>query len=74
MYDKGISIDPGNAFILNNKGYSLYLAGNYPDALESLQKAVILNPEYKSAWKNLGDVFKAMGRLADSESAYAKAV
>jgi len=73
MYDKGLSIDPGNAFILNNKGYSLFLAGKYPEAIESLEKAVILDPKYKSAWKNLGDVFKAMGNIAESERAYANA-
>ena len=65
-----ISIDllnnfPDNAIALNNRGYLLYLEGNYPEAITLFRQAIKLKPnyikwDYVKAYINLADCYIAM--------------
>lgn len=69
LYHLALSIDPDNAMILNNYGYSLTLRGQrLNDALAMAEKAVSLDPENGAyldtigwIYYHLGDYEKALG-------------
>ncbi|MDB5399099.1 MAG: hypothetical protein JWQ55_1117 [Rhodopila sp.] len=46
----------------------------FPDAIDSFQSAVSLNPDAGASWSNLGMVLKVEGRFADAVAAHEKAV
>ena len=52
---------PDTALLLNNLGYSLYLAGDWPGALQRFHKALDYNPDFERAWQNLGLVYTRRG-------------
>ena len=58
-YDKSIEIDKDDPTTYNYKGYSLFRAGEYDDALKALKKAKKLAPEYFLASLNLAKVYCA---------------
>ncbi|MCE9680780.1 tetratricopeptide repeat protein [Halomonas alkalisoli] len=65
-FEKALSASPGTPLVLNNLGYSRYLAGDLPGARQSLRAAVSANPNYELAWRNLGLVY---AREGDHETA-----
>lgn len=65
-YDKALSLDQGNAFTWNNKGYAWYLMGNYSDAITAYLNAIRIDSTYTVAWTNLGNAYLAVG---DQEAA-----
>jgi Flp pilus assembly protein TadD len=52
---------PNEPTLLNNFGYSLYLAGNYPAAAATFERALAINPDYAVAWSNLALARVRMG-------------
>jgi Tfp pilus assembly protein PilF len=77
-YDRANVLQPGNAAVINNRGYSHYLAGKLEAAEADLRYAVQLGAP-KGTWTNLGKVLAKQGRydeayetlLKESDSAYA---
>lgn len=77
-YNAALEARPDSAFLLNNRGYSQYLAGNYHDAATDFIEAAAQGSE--RAWLNLGLVLarqgqykkavKAMTKVADPAVAY----
>ncbi len=65
-FEKALEIAPGTPRVLNNLGYSRYLAGDWPGARQALRRAVSANPNYELAWRNLGLVY---AREGDHETA-----
>jgi tetratricopeptide (TPR) repeat protein len=55
-------IQPGSAQVFDELGYTLYLQGKYPQALESFDRAVQLDPDSASAQNNLGVLLIGMSR------------
>ena len=53
--------DPNNKQILNNKGYSLFLLGNYTQAIELYDKALKIDPKFLDALANKGSAFYRIG-------------
>ena len=51
-YDAALAANPGDASLLNNRGYSLYLDGQYQAASKDLLEAAAQGAE--RAWLNLG--------------------
>lgn len=51
-YDAALAENPGDAMLLNNRGYSLYLDGQYQAASEDFLEAAAQGAE--QAWLNLG--------------------
>ncbi|WP_206675723.1 tetratricopeptide repeat protein [Marinobacter daqiaonensis] len=79
-YQQALDINPGSPLILNNLGYSRYLAGDWPGAREALEAALRVNGNYELAWRNLGLVhareknyqfaLEALGRAGNESEAY----
>lgn len=77
-FDAALEIKPDSASILNNRGYSHYLAGNYRAAAVDLTAAAGAGSE--QAWRNLGLVLarqkqyekavQTISRVADPAVAY----
>ncbi|PXX97381.1 tetratricopeptide repeat protein [Halomonas sp. LBP4] len=65
-FEKALEVAPGTPLVLNNLGYSRYLAGDWTGARQSLRRAVSANPSYELAWRNLGLVY---AREGDHETA-----
>lgn len=60
-FEKALDVAPGTPLVLNNLGYSRYLAGDLPGARQALRRAVSANPNYELAWRNLGLVYARQG-------------
>jgi Flp pilus assembly protein TadD len=63
-YNKALAIDPAAAMVMNNRGYSRFLAGDLPGAEADLQTAIRLGAK-GSVWTNLGRVQAMQGRYAE---------
>ncbi|QTP58611.1 tetratricopeptide repeat protein [Billgrantia antri] len=79
-YARALEVSPRTPLVLNNQGYSRYLAGDLAGARQSLRQAVSVNPDYDLAWRNLGLVharegdydtaIEAVARSGDRAKAY----
>lgn len=79
-YQQALDINPDSPLILNNLGYSRYLAGDWPGARKALEAALRVNGNYELAWRNLGLVhareknyqfaLEALGRAGNESEAY----
>lgn len=79
-YRQALNLNPESAKILNNLGYSRYLAGDWEGAGTALQRAVRIKGDYRLAWRNLGLVYarqkkyrlalEALRRTGDEPQAY----
>jgi Flp pilus assembly protein TadD len=56
-YAAALALRPGSAAILNNRGYSRYLAGSLDAAERDFRAALAAEPGYGKAWQNLGLLF-----------------
>lgn len=68
-YDQALSINPDATDVLNNRGYSKFLAGNIPGAMLDLYEAAE-NRNFPLAWANLGRLYATQGRYADAITTY----
>jgi len=59
-YDAALSINPKAAHVLNNRGYSKYLAGDNRGAALDFYEAAA-NQGFEQAWANLGRVYARQG-------------
>jgi Flp pilus assembly protein TadD len=53
-YLAALELRPESPLVMNNLGYSYYLADNWPAAREMYKKAIAVDNGYKRAWQNLG--------------------
>ncbi len=70
-YDSALDIVPESAILLNNRGYSSFLAGDYRSATSDLHMAAG-RYGYKRAWLNLGAVYAHEGRYIPAVDMYLK--
>ena len=68
-YDFALSINPDAANVLNNRGYSKFLAGDVPGATLDFYEAAE-NQEFSPAWANLGRVYAKQGWYDDAIATY----
>jgi Flp pilus assembly protein TadD len=64
-YNQALEIEPGAASVLNNRGYSHYLAGDLPRAENDLKAAIRLGAQ-SGVWTNLGKVQAKQGRYPEA--------
>lgn len=68
-YNHALSINPNAAHVLNNRGYSKYLAGDIPGA--TLDFFTAANDRgFPQAWVNLGKIYAEEGMYLDAISTY----
>lgn len=58
---------------LNTTGVTLLSVNKYQPAIEKLEEATVLAPDFYDAWNNLGAAFGSAGRHKDAYGAYAMA-
>lgn len=58
----------------NNRGVALYYRGAYEAAVESLNRAIELNPDYAEALNNLGLTLSKLGKEQEAIEAFRKAL
>lgn len=68
-YDLALSINPQAAHVLNNRGYSRYLAGDIQGAALDFYEAAN-NRGFSRAWVNLGKIYAEEGLYRDAISTY----
>ena len=61
---------PGNYRAHNGAGYSLRKLGQYPQALESYERALKLAPDSSEAIEYRAEAYLALNRLEDAKQAY----
>ncbi|UYG05262.1 tetratricopeptide repeat protein [Halomonas sp. LR3S48] len=71
-YARALETKPRIPLVLNNQGYSRYLAGDLPGARQALRQAVSANPDYDLAWRNLGLVHAREGDYETAIEAVAR--
>ena len=73
LIDKALALSPGDAFIIDSKGWLLYRRGDNGGAVDYLQKAYSLRPDPEIA-AHLGEVLWALGRRAEAEKTWNEAI
>lgn len=73
-YDKALSLDSLNAYILNLKGYSLFKAKHYYEAVNVLNHAVEVQPDYAWGYFDLARANCANGNYDNALKAAQKAI
>ena len=68
-YDTALAIKPDSAQVLNNRGYSRFLADDFAGATADLYEAAN-NRDFPGAWANLGMVYANHGWYDDAISTY----
>lgn len=68
-YDSALSINPDAAHVLNNRGYSKFLAGDVPGAAIDLHDAAE-DGDFPLAWANLAKLYATQGRYDDAITTY----
>lgn len=71
-FDAALAVNPGDASTLNNRGYSLYLDGQYDAASANFLEAAAQGAE--RAWLNLGLVRARQKRYAEAVNTMARNV
>jgi len=66
--------DPDNVHALHLHGLVAYKCGELQPAMESLEKALRLGHSDEAMLNNLGEMYRGLGRLADAEACYRKAL
>jgi uncharacterized protein (TIGR02466 family) len=72
--DRALVLDPGSADGWNLRGLARFHLGDFAGAREALETAVIANPRYANAWRNLAAACEAQGDASASARAYAQSV
>lgn len=70
MLDKGVD----NVLLRFGLGKGYLDAGDYPRAIEHLQRCVAFDPNYSAAWKLLGKALQADGQTDAARNAWEQGV
>jgi len=62
MIERAVAQRPNNGFIVDSLGWAQYLVGDYEAAVETLEKAVYLEPGDPTLNDHLGDAYWKVGR------------
>lgn len=73
-YDHALSLRPGFAEAISNRGACLERLGRFDEALASYERALTLQPDFFDALYNRGNVLRALGRHADALASYDRAL
>ena len=69
-YQDALKLQPGSPMLLNNQGYSHYLAENLTAAMDLFRQALDSDPDYQLAWRNLGLVYAREGNYTAAVDAF----
>ena len=58
--DVALKYSPNDYILLNNKGYNLFVAGKFQEALDYYKQSLKNNPEYITAYINLAECYRSL--------------
>lgn len=61
-YEQAIRLDPDDAFVYINKGYTLFHLNQYPEALTTFERAIHLDPNPAIFYINKAEVLNKLNR------------
>ena len=70
-YDRAIAIKPENSFLYSKKAHALFVSGQCPAAIESLDKAIALEP-LGSYYRQKAIVYLALKDIDNAEANYSR--
>ena len=73
LYKQMVNEAPRDARLWNNYGAALNAAGQQEQALAAMETAVRMDPGFKQAWTNLGNLYQSRGDTARATAAFANA-
>jgi len=73
MYKQMVVVAPKDARLWNNYGAALNASGQQMQAVAAMETAVSLDPAFKQAWTNLGNLYQSMGDTERASAAFANA-
>jgi Flp pilus assembly protein TadD len=73
-YQSGLIGAPNSEILMNNIGYSYYLAGDLQEATRWFGRAILATPDYEPAIKNLGLLYARQGWYDEAVSTFSKVV
>jgi len=74
LYEKLLTMDPGNVDTLNNLGLTLHYIGRSQEALQKLNEGVTVDPNYQRIWLTLGFVNSSVGNIEAAREALSQAL
>jgi tetratricopeptide (TPR) repeat protein len=74
FYDEALQADPGNAYLLNLRAYTLFKQHKYDDALATEQLSVRADPTYAWGYFDLARFQCSLGKREDARESVAKAL
>ncbi|MHA2253230.1 MAG: tetratricopeptide repeat protein [Candidatus Kariarchaeaceae archaeon] len=74
IFNQALDIEPDNHELLYGRAYALKELQQYEETLEILNKIIILQPEFKWAWYDMGLVYGLQARYQSSIEAYTEAL
>lgn len=72
--DRAISVNAASPNSWSNKGYSLLKLKRYAEAVQALETAIQLQPDFTNAWINLGEAHLRQKQLGKAIAALEKAL
>ena len=69
-YVLAIQVDPNSAHLYNNLADSRMLAGNLELALQNIETALLLDPDFATAHYTKGEILEKLGRLDDASESF----
>jgi Flp pilus assembly protein TadD len=73
-WKKILEVNPNHAVAYNMLGYTEMYRGNYPQAIEYLQKYAFLAPDLANPHDSLGEVYMVTGRYEEARDEFVKSV
>ncbi|MDD3953249.1 MAG: tetratricopeptide repeat protein [Lentisphaeria bacterium] len=74
LYDHTLKVTDHNWVIYNNRGAVYNDRGNYRQAIEDLNKAIEIKPDYADAYSNRGAAYKGLGNYRQAIEDYNRAI
>jgi len=74
LYEKALTLDPGNVYALNNLGVIYMQEGNYTEAKRRLDNAIGLKPDYVDPYYNSACLYALSGEKGKGLASLRKAV
>jgi tetratricopeptide (TPR) repeat protein len=71
---RALAIDPNEGFYIDSLGWVYYQRGDYPKAVEHLERAAELVSDDPTVIEHLGDAYEKVGRNKDASQAYTDAL
>ena len=73
-YEKAIELGDRRPGTYDGLSFAYHASGENARALEAHETAMAINPNHQFSYKQLGDIYMALGRYEEARAAYDKAV